>query len=43
MASRGWVYRIQERLAFGHGRWHMLVCPFCRRAERWVREQEKVP
>lgn len=43
MASRDWAWRIQESLAFGNGRWHMLVCPFCRGGMRWAREQEKRP
>ena len=41
MAGR--VYRTREWLAFGHGRWHLLTCPFCRGARRWLREQEQLP
>lgn len=34
---RKWSYRVTERLAFGNGRWHMLVCPFCRGMVRYIR------
>ena len=34
------LYCLRESLAFGNGRWHLAVCPYCRGMSRYVDEQE---
>lgn len=37
-----WSFRVQESLAMKLPyRWHERICPFCRAAAAWIREQEQ--